>query len=168
MRDDSTGGTLATGLPGTSVHKSVSVEVGRERAFAVFTEGFDGWWIRSHHLGEAELEVAVLEPRKGGRWYERCVDGSECDWGYVIAWEPPERLVLAWQINGRWEHDPSLVTEVEVTFTEESPSRTRVDLHHRNLDRMGEAAASARAAFESDGGWPGLLRAFAAYAEAAG
>lgn len=168
MTGEGVGGTVAAQQTETSVHRSVTVGVGRERAFAVFTEGFDGWWIRSHHLGDAELEVAVMEPREGGRWYERGVDGTECDWGYVICWEPPERLVLAWQLNGRWEYDPSVVTEVEVTFTEEGGSRTRVDLHHRNLDRMGEAAASARASFESDEGWGGLLRRFAEYAEASG
>lgn len=149
-----------------SVCRSVTVEVDRERAFAVFTEGFDTWWISSHHIGAAEMEVAIIEPRKGGRWYERGVDGTECDWGHVITWDPPARIVLAWQINAQWQYDPSLVTEVEVTFTEEGASRTRVDLEHRNLDRMGEAAGQIRAVFESDNGWPGLLHRFAKRAQA--
>jgi uncharacterized protein YndB with AHSA1/START domain len=98
-----------------SVRRAVTVDVDRERAFSVFTEGLDTWWMRSHHIGAAEIEVAILEPRQGGRWYERGVDGTQCDWGHVIEWEPPGRIVLAWQINGRWQYDPSLVTEVEVT-----------------------------------------------------
>jgi uncharacterized protein YndB with AHSA1/START domain len=149
-----------------SIRRSVTVDVDREQAFTVFTEGFDSWWMRSHHIGAAELEVAIIEPREGGRWYERDIDGSECDWGYVISWEPPGRVVLAWQINGEWKYDPTLVTEVEVTFTEEGGSRTRVDLEHRHLDRLGEAAARMRAVFDSDGGWPGLLRLFAQQAQA--
>ena len=150
-----------TGGSETSVRRSVTVEVDRERAFAVFTDGLDTWWMRSHHIGSADMDVAILEPRQGGRWYERGIDGSECDWGYVISWEPPGRIVLAWQINGEWKYDPSLVTEVEVTFTEESEARTRVDLEHRHLDRLGDAASPIRAVFESDNGWAGLLRRYA-------
>lgn len=150
----------------TSVHKSVTVEVGRDRAFAVFTDEFDSWWNRSHHIGAAELDVAVIEPREGGRWYERGVDGTECDWGYVITWQPPRRVVLAWQLDARWEFDPALVTEVEVTFTEQGPSRTRVDLVHRHLDRMGDAARM-REVFEGPEAWAGLLRLYAVAVEAA-
>jgi uncharacterized protein YndB with AHSA1/START domain len=150
----------------TSIRRSVTVDVDREHAFAVFTEGFDTWWMRSHSIGAADMDTAIIEPRAGGRWYEKGVDGTECDWGHVIAWEPPARLVLAWQINGQWRFDPELVTEVEVTFTAESGSRTRVDLEHRNLDRFGGAATEIRTIFESDGGWPGLLRLYADRAQA--
>lgn len=159
-------GTVMAEDAETVVRKSVVVDVDREHAFRVFTDGFDSWWFPSHSIGEADLAEAVIEPRTGGRWYERGVDGSECDWGYVIAWDPPGRVVLAWQINGQWKFDPDLVTEVDVTFTEESPSCTRVELEHRHLDRMGEAGSQMRATFESDGGWPGLLAAFAARATA--
>ncbi|MPZ73666.1 MAG: ATPase [Nitriliruptorales bacterium] len=151
----------------TAVHRSIAVEVGQERAFEVFTEGFDSWWIRSHHIGAAEMDTAVIEPRSGGRWYERGVDGTECDWGYVIAWEPPERLVLVWQINGQWQFDPALVTEVEVTFRPDGDARTHVDLVHRHLERLGDAATQIRTVFESEAGWPGLLQRFAASAESA-
>jgi uncharacterized protein YndB with AHSA1/START domain len=149
-----------------TVQKSIDVEVDRQRAFSVFTEGFDTWWLRSHHIGAAELQEAVIEPREGGRWYEKGVDGSECDWGYVIAWEPPGRVVLAWQLDAQWNYDPGLVTEIEVRFTEVAANRTRVDFEHRYIDRMGAAAAEARAALGSDGGWPGLLQRFVAQAEA--
>ena len=151
---------------GMAVRRSVTVDVDRERAFAVFTEGFGTWWPQSHSIGEADLDTAVIEPREGGRWYERGVDGSECDWGYVIAWEPPARIVLAWQLDDEWHFDPNLLTEVEVTFTEETAGRTRVELEHRNLDRFGDKAGAMRDTFGGDGGWNGLLQGYAAHTQA--
>jgi uncharacterized protein YndB with AHSA1/START domain len=148
----------------TAVSKSITVEAPIAHAFAVFTDGFDRWWPRSHHIGKAELAEAIIEPREHGRWYEKGVDGSECDWGYVVAWEPPQRLVLAWQLTHEFAYDPDLVTEVEVRFVAEGEGRTRVSLEHRDLDRYGDKADEVRATFDSDGGWTGLL---AAYAEAA-
>jgi uncharacterized protein YndB with AHSA1/START domain len=146
------------------VRTSVVVDAPIERAFAVFTEQFDAWWPHAHKIGAADMQQAVLETRDGGRWYERGIDGSECDWGRVLRWEPPHRLVLAWQIDGAWRHDPNLVTEVDVRFTAETETRTRVELEHRDLDRFGERAATIRDSLGSDGGWPGLLERFAATA----
>jgi uncharacterized protein YndB with AHSA1/START domain len=145
----------------TSVRKAVTVEAPIARAFEVFTAGFDRWWPRSHHISEIEMAEAVMERRPGGRWYERGVDGSECEWGSVLVYEPPERLVLAWQINSDFKYDKDLVTEVEVRFTTDGPDRTRVELEHRNLDRFGPEAERVRAMFNSDGGWNGLLQLFA-------
>ena len=147
-----------------AVRKSVTVNVPIGKAFTVFTEDFDSWWPRTHKIGGADLKSAVLEGWQGGRWYEVDADGSECDWGRVLAWEPPTRLVLAWQIDASWHYDPGLLTEVEVRFTAEGPEQTRVDLEHRDLDQFGDAQEQIRAAFDSDGGWPGLL---AAYVQAA-
>jgi uncharacterized protein YndB with AHSA1/START domain len=144
-----------------SVRKSVEVAAPVEKAFRVFTEGFDMWWSRDHHIGEAELKEAVLEGRPGGRWYERGVDGSECEWGKVLVWEPPHRLVLAWQIGAQWHFDADLVTEVEVRFDPVGPDRTRVELEHRDLDRYGDTQEQMRASLDSEGGWQGLLEAFA-------
>ena len=146
------------------VRTSVTIEVSREHAFTVFTERFDGWWPRSHHTGPGELAEAVLEPRVGGRWYERTTEGTVCEWGRVLVWEPPARLVLAWQLNAEFQFDPELVTEVEVTFTELGPHRTRVDLEHRDLERYGERTAAMRESFGGDGGWSGLLRGFGTFA----
>ena len=147
-----------------SVRKIVTVAVPIDTAFTVFTERFDTWWPRSHKIGAAELQQAVLEPRPGGRWYEIGVDGSECEWGRVLEWDPPRRLVLAWQIDGTWHFDPDLLTEVEVRFVAEGPNRTVVELEHRNLDRFGEMQDQIRTAFDSPGGWAGLLAAFAGVA----
>jgi uncharacterized protein YndB with AHSA1/START domain len=143
------------------VRRSVTVGVDRARAFDVFTTGFDTWWNRSHHIGAADLDEVIIEPREGGRWYERGVDGSECDWGRVLSWDPPARIVLAWQISARWQFDADVHTEVEVTFTEEGPDRTRVELEHRKLEAMGAMAAETRARLDDESGWAGLLALFA-------
>jgi len=145
------------------VRRSVTVDVPVERAFAVFTERFDTWWPASHHIGSAQYQSAVLEQRPGGRWYERGVDGSECDWGQVLVWEPPHRLLLSWQITPDWQPEPELAraSEIEVRFTVEGPERTRVDLEHRGFDRHGPAGDSIRQAVSGDGGWGGILQRYA-------
>jgi uncharacterized protein YndB with AHSA1/START domain len=144
------------------VRKSIRVEASPEHAFEVFTSGIGRWWPKSHKIGSADLDRPVIEPRAGGRWYELDVDGSECEIGKVLAWDPPARLLLAWQLNAHWQFDPDLVTEVEVLFTPDG-SGTRVDLEHRHLERLGETAEGFREAIDAPGGWGGLL---ALYAEA--
>jgi uncharacterized protein YndB with AHSA1/START domain len=148
----------------TAVRHAVTVSAPQERAFEVFTREFNRWWPRSHKIGPAALAEAVIEGREGGRWYERDVDGSECEWGSVLVWEPPSRLVLAWQISGEWAYDADLYTEVEVSFVAEGPDRTRVELEHRGLDAYGEKMDDMRRSFDSPGGWPGILKDFAAAA----
>jgi uncharacterized protein YndB with AHSA1/START domain len=133
-----------------------------ERAFAVFTEGFGRWWPSTHHLGR-DLDTVVIEAGLGGRWYERAVDGTELDWGTVLAWEPPHRLVLSWHLDGEWEldPDPDHASEVEVTFVE-TPEGTQVVLAHRHFERNRTPAALARDGVSGEGGWTELLACFAA------
>jgi uncharacterized protein YndB with AHSA1/START domain len=145
----------------TSIRKAVTVSAPIDKAFAIFTQGMDTWWPRSHKTGEGDLKQAVLETKDGGRWYEIDADGTEREWGRVLAWEPPTRLILAWQINANWQYDPALLTEVEIRFIAESADRTRVELEHRDLDRFGEAQDEIRTAFDSPNGWLGLLDAYA-------
>jgi uncharacterized protein YndB with AHSA1/START domain len=142
------------------VRKTLTVAASPTRAFEVFTAGFDRWWPRSHSIGESPLKTAVIEPRQGGRWFGLLENGTEAEWGDVLAWEPPRRLVLAWRIGANWQYDAALLTEVEITFTPEGEG-TRVDFEHRHLERMGEGAEAVRASFESEGGWTGLLKMFA-------
>jgi uncharacterized protein YndB with AHSA1/START domain len=142
------------------VRKSIAVKAAPERAFAVFTANMGRWWLRTHTINASPMKDVVIEPRVGGRWYELGEDGSQCQWGKVLAWEPPHRLLLAWQINGEWKYDAALVTEVEVTFIADGGG-TRVELEHRHLERMGDSAEAARQAVDSPGGWSGLLTAFA-------
>jgi uncharacterized protein YndB with AHSA1/START domain len=150
-----------------SVRKSITVEAPQERAFHVFTAEFGTWWPReSHHIGQVEPEAVVVEGRAGGRCFERAPDGTECDWGKVVAYEPPERIVIGWQLNADWEYDPEFLTEVEVRFIREGESRTRVELEHRDLELYGERMEEVRASIGSEEGWSGLLRRFAEAAEA--
>ena len=146
----------STILP-TPVRRSITVEASQSRAFEVFTASFGTWWPRSHKIGASDLSSAVIEPRTGGRWYEIGVDGTECQWGDVLAWEPPHRLVLAWRIGADWRYDPALLTEVEVVFRPIDQDRTEVAIEHRKLENMGAAAEQARTVFDSESGWPGIL-----------
>jgi uncharacterized protein YndB with AHSA1/START domain len=141
------------------VVKSILVKVPPARAFAVFTADIGKWWPATHSIG-GKFKETVLEPRPGGRWYERETDGGECDWGKVIAWEPPSRILLAWQLDHNFKYAADLVTEVEVRFIPESAGATRVELEHRNLERLGEHAERLSAAVSR--GWPAILEHFAA------
>jgi uncharacterized protein YndB with AHSA1/START domain len=149
---------------GTAVRKSIVVEAPAERAFEVFTEQMGTWWPADHHILEAELAEMVLEPRAGGRVYDRGVDGSECQWARVLAYEPPSRLVLSWDINLDWkiETDYERTSEVQVLFVPEGEGRTRVELEHRNIERHGEDWEKMRDAVSSDGGWGRILEDFGA------
>ena len=150
---------------GLAVRQSVVVDAPPERAFALFTDGMSSWWpMASYSIAPGPMAAAVVEPREGGRWFERSEDGTECDWGRVVAWDPPARVVLAWQISADWSHDAGLHTEIEVRFTAEGEGRTRVDLEHRGLEAYAERAEQMRTVLGSDNGWAGLLRAFAATA----
>jgi hypothetical protein len=143
------------------VRRNIQVAVSRERAFEVFTAGIGRWWPKTHHIGAADPETFVIEPREGGRWYERGVDGSECEVGKVMVWDPPARLVLAWQLTAEFKYDPALITEVEVQFIAEGANATRVELEHRNLERFGDRADAMRQQIDAPDGWPGILQLFA-------
>jgi uncharacterized protein YndB with AHSA1/START domain len=150
------------------VKKSITVTASVEHAFEVFTAEFDSWWPRGHHIGKAPLKKAIIQGRVGGRVYSEQVDGTECDWGKVLVWEPPRRLVWAWQIDAKWQYEPKLEksSEVEVRFSPEADGSTRVDLEHRYFARHGDGADTIRTAVESEMGWGDLLKLFAAKAEA--
>lgn len=144
------------------VRKELVVATTAERAFRIFTDGIDRWWPRQHHIGSSPLRREVLEPGVGGRWYGLSEDGTECEVGKVLVWDPPRRLVLAWQITSDWKFDPAFVTEVEVTFTAEGPKQTRLVLEHRDLHRYGLAEPAYRKSIDSpEGGWGWILQRFA-------
>ena len=155
--------TMVNDVTVAPVRKSVTVKATPQHAFRVFTEEFDTWWPRSHHIGKAPLEKAVVETRLHGRCYGRSTDGTECDWGTVTVWEPPHRFVLAWQITAAWQFEPDLAksSEVEVRFTPEADGSTRVDLEHRHFHRHGTGADAIRTSVDSPNGWTGLLQLFA-------
>jgi hypothetical protein len=147
-----------------SVAKSIVVEVPRVQAFDFFIRQ-EAWWpVRTHHLAEPPMETVILEPFVGGRWFERGQDGSECDWGTVLIWEPPRRIVVTWQIGAGWmyEPDPAMASEIEVRFLAESQHRTRIEFEHRHLERYGEHAERMRSVLDAPGGAAGVLQAYAA------
>ena len=151
----------------TAVRKSVIVAAPVALAFEVFTGRIESWWpMESHHIGEAACAAVVIEPRPGGRWYERGVDGVECLWGQVLLWEPERRVVLVWQLNAQWTFDPSIRTEVDVRFTAIDDRTTRVDLEHRGLEAYGADATAMRDTFDSPNGWNGMLEHYAKVAGA--
>ena len=145
------------------VRKRITVNAPQAHAFDVFARRFDAWWPREHHIAKPAMKEAVIEPRAGGRWYEKGEDGSECDWGRVLAWEPPSRLVLSWTVNGKFQIDQTVESEVEVRFIAESERVTRVELEHRIA---AEDAPALRDAVDSPGGWSGLLERYAKEASA--
>ena len=147
----------------TAVRTSIVVEAPVERAFDVFTQQMPSWWHPDHHILRGELAERVFEPRVGGSIYDRGVDGSECRWARVLAYEPPSRVVFSWDIDLEWkiETDRDKTSEVEVRFRAEGPERTRVELEHRNLDRHGAGWERMRDAVGSPGGWGAGLQRFA-------
>jgi uncharacterized protein YndB with AHSA1/START domain len=154
---------MSTPTAETSVRTSIVVEAPIERAFSVFTEDFGSFKPREHNMLQVEIAETVFEPQVGGHLYDRGVDGSECRWARVLAYEPPTRVAFSWDISPHWqiETDPEKTSEVEVRFISETPERTRVELEHRNLDRHGAGWEGVRAGVDSEDGWPLYLRRFA-------
>jgi uncharacterized protein YndB with AHSA1/START domain len=144
------------------VRRQIRVGSAPDRAFDLFTKGMARWWPKQHSINASPIREIVVEPRVGGRWFERGEDGSECQWGKVLAWDPPAHLMLAWQIGPEWRYDGDLVTEIEVRFSPEGDG-TLVELEHR-LDGYGDAAAKMREIFEGPDAWEATLAAFAAEA----
>ena len=144
------------------IKQQIVVNAPLGRAFAVFVEDFDAIKPREHNIMSAPIAETVFEPRVGGNIYDRATDGSECRWARVLAYEPPNRIVFSWDINGRWqiEADPDRTSEVEVRFIAESADRTRVELEHRNLERHGDGWEAVRDGVGHDAGWPLYLQRY--------
>lgn len=142
------------------VQHQVTVPLPISRAFELFADGFGTWWPSDHHIGAEEMATAVIEPRQGGRFYEIGESGAECDWGTVVAYDPPSQLVIAWQLNADWEFDPDITraSEVEVNFTEVDSNSTVVHLEHRNFDAQGARGLEVQEAVNGAQGWPGILQ----------
>ena len=147
----------------TAVRREIEVAVPVERAFAVFTEQFDRIKPREHNMLGVPIAETVFETHVGGHVYDRGEDGSECRWARVLAFEPPYRFVISWDITPGWQiaTDPDRTSEVEVRFVAAGPDRTRVELEHRHMDRHGDGWESERDGVAADGGWPLYLQRFA-------
>ena len=153
---------MSTTIQIAPVRKSVVVDATPAEAFDTFTAGIDRWWPKSHGIGAAPLVESVIEPRVGGRWYTKHADGSEAVVGHVSVWQPGERFVVSWEISADWKPDArvALASEVEVRFTAEAAARTRVDLEHRNFERMGQQPGE-KMRNGVDNGWPAILALYA-------
>lgn len=159
--------TMSDNFDPNRIRKVVSVQAPPAVAWQVFTEKMGTWWpLAVYKIGKANAVDAVIEQYVGGRWYERGDDGSMCQWGSVLAWEPPSRLVLSWDIGADFQYDPNLKTEIEVRFTADGSNRTRVELEHRHLDRYGARRDEMRRIYDTEGDWGRLLEAFANVAAA--
>jgi uncharacterized protein YndB with AHSA1/START domain len=154
---------MSTPAEVTAVRHEVVVEAPIERAFSVFTSDFGAFKPREHNMLSVDIAETIFEPRVGGHLYDRGVDGSECRWARVLAYEPPDRVVFSWDISPQWqvESDLEKTSEIEVRFIAETAGRTRVVLEHRNLDRHLEGWESVREGVDSDGGWPLYLQRYA-------
>jgi uncharacterized protein YndB with AHSA1/START domain len=146
------------------VRKQVVVDAPVERAFATFTERLGDFKPPEHNLLGVPIAETVFEPRVGGHIYDRGVDGTECRWARVLAYDPPDRVVFSWDISPQWqiEVDPANASEVEVRFVAESPERTRVELEHRHIERHGPGWEGVSQGVDSDQGWPLYLDRYAA------
>lgn len=154
---------MNTRIPISPVMQSVVVAAPIERAFRVFVEDFGSFKPAEHNLLGVAIAETVFEPRVGGHVYDRGTDGSECRWATVLAYEPPHRLLLSWNISPQWrlETDPAKASEWEVRFIAEDAQRTRVEIEHRHLERHGDGWEGVRDGVSGDGGWPLYLRRYA-------
>ena len=159
---------MTTQASDTATRHSIVVEAPIERAFSVFTDGFGTFKPREHNMLQVDIAETVFETHVGGNIYDRGVDGSECRWARVLAYEPPDRVVFSWDISPQWQIETDLdkTSEVEVRFIAEASDRTRVELEHRNLDRHGPGWEAERDGVAGDGGWPLYLARFAEQAGA--
>jgi uncharacterized protein YndB with AHSA1/START domain len=147
------------------VRKTIRVKADQAHAFEVFTSRLGEWWPRKASIGAVPMKTVMLESRVGGRWIEIGEDGSQTPVGRILVWDPPNRLVAAWEINGQWKPDTMVSSEIEVVFIAEGPRTTRVELEHRNFERLG-VEGGPRVRTEVENGWPGILELFRNAAEA--
>lgn len=146
------------------VIKTVRVKAPLPHAFEVFTAGLTRWWPRTHGIGGKPIANVMMEPRLGGRWLEIAEDGTETLVATVIAWSPPHRVTLVWQVSAAWKPDPEMRSEVDVRFSAEGENDTFVHLTHHRFETLGpEGGAKMRS--DVNGGWPGLLQRFVEEAE---
>jgi uncharacterized protein YndB with AHSA1/START domain len=156
---------LASAASGAVVRKTLVLNCSRDHAFHVFTQNMGRWWPKTHHVGDVPFRDIRVEPRAGGRWYEIKVNDEEGLWGHVLAWEPPQRLMLSWHLDATFQFNPDLAraSELEIRFDALSDLQVRVELEHRHIERHGEGYEKLRDML--DGGWVGVLGEFVRFAD---
>jgi uncharacterized protein YndB with AHSA1/START domain len=148
----------------TAVKRTLHINAPIETAFRVFTERMGAWWPATHHIGGTPFKDILIDPRKGGRWYEINAEGAECIWGTVLEWEPPKKVVLSWHLQPDWTSnaDMARASEVVLEFIAEGPEKTQVEFEHRRLEKHGEGWEKMREEVGSVGGWPAILERYVA------
>jgi len=146
------------------VRKSIEVELTPLDAFQLFISDMAAWWPATHHIASSPFVEIVIEPRAGGGWFEVAQDGSTCQWGSVLEWDPPHKVVFAWGLQADWKFSPDLgkSSEVEVRFVSMGDSATLVEFEHRRLERH---EAGDRIAASVKMGWDTVLAGFRTLAE---
>jgi uncharacterized protein YndB with AHSA1/START domain len=144
-----------------AVSRTIVVDAPQDRCFETFINMTTWWPMATHTTGEAPARANIIQPRVGGRWFDIDKNGDESQIGRVLAYEPPERIVLSWEISCGWKHDPSVASEVEVRFVAETPERTRIELEHRGLEAYGENAETAHKLYDGEGAWTRVLGCYA-------
>ena len=160
---------MTEAVEGAVVRKSVRVKVPIEQAFSVFVEQMESWWPSTHHIAPQPFQTIFVEPRPGGRWFERDAQGNECTWGHVLAWSPPNAVTLSWHLQMDWKYDPDpeKASELEIRFMPEGQAVTLVELTHSRLERHGEGYEQMRATLDGPGAWIGILAEYAKRVESA-
>ena len=158
---------MASMVEAAVVRKSVRVAASQERAWIVFVEQMETWWPATHHIGGTPFETIFVEPRVGGRWYERNAEGAMCEWGKVLKWDPPHAVAFSWHLgpghdSPQWKFDADMAkaSEVEIRFAPDGDG-TLVELEHSKLERHGEGYEQLRALFDGPGAWSAILAGFA-------
>lgn len=146
------------------IKKELLVKASQETAFRVFTERIGDWWPKSHHIGKTPMTNTILEQKPEGRWYSTHEDGTECTIGKVLEWDPYGRVLIAWQVNGNFQYDPGLISEIEVLFHAEAPGLTLVTMEHRDLEKL---AGGAKVIDDMDNGWGYILNLYKQLADEA-
>jgi len=163
-RDRTVEASDARGADPTTLRFSITVAADVERAFKVFTEQMSSWWPRERRINDAPMAAAIVEPRIGGRWYEVGTDGSQCEWGMVLAWDPPHHLAVTWHLDGDFRYDAAAerASRIDIWFHPSDDGVTRVELVHSGLDRHGPTWRRLRDTIATPDGWQLHLQRFAA------
>ncbi|MFQ3787048.1 SRPBCC family protein [Halomonas sp. A29] len=145
----------------STVHE-IDLPLAQNSAFKLFAERLADWWPAEYTWSRSALNTIGIEPWQGGRCTEVGPHGFQVDWGRVLAWEPPERLIISWQIgpNRVPQPDPAHASTVKLGFHENGPRAARLILEHHDFRNHGDGAEEYRDAMASEYGWPYILACF--------
>ena len=140
------------------VSEKIIIHAPVTHVFDVFTRELGDWWPPDLTFSGADFQAAGSEHLQGGNWFEVNRSGIRTDWGEVLVWQPPERVILSWRVSvTRTQEPPDKASQVEFRFQVAEPDSTEVLVQHSNFARHGKAAEAMRAGMASDAGWRAIL-----------